>query len=113
MERITKTKLKELAKNIDAYYYGGNVYNYENAISCIESCYTSIDRILEEFKTSKYYNRDQLRELIVKYKNLGYKMSCKYLYYSCGINGNSGQLHKVYVYDNEDQHIDTFYIYYC
>lgn len=112
--KATKKRIMEKAKDLKAYYYGGNVYDYENAIHLIENYnYTSKD-IKKHIVDNKYYNREDLRNLICKYKKKKYKMSAKQLYYSCGLYGNSGQLHEVNVYTNKWTKLkDTFYIYYC
>ena len=40
-------------------------------------------------------------------------MSCEQMYYSCGMYGNNGQLHKVRVYDKDYKDVlDVFFIYY-
>lgn len=113
-KKVTKKLLKEMGEDFGGYLYGGNVYDYENAIHYIQNYnYTSED-IKNKFVDNKYYNRSALRELVCKYKDLGYKMSCEQMYYSAGMYGNNGQLHKVRVYDKDyNEHLETFYIYYC
>lgn len=113
-KKITKKLLKELGEDFSGYQYGGNVYDYENALHYIENSNYTSETIKEKFIDSKYWNRKELRELVCKYKDLGYKMSAEQLYYSCGIYGNNGQLHKVRVYDKDyKEHLETFFIYYC
>lgn len=113
--KVSKKMLKDIAQKFSAYHHGGNVYSYENAIYYIQNyTYTSEDiENKDEFKSNKYYNRDELRELVCKYKKLGYKMSAEQLYYSAGVYGNNGQLHKIRVYDKDyKEHLETFFIYY-
>lgn len=115
-KKVTKKLLKEMGESFGGYQHGGNVYSYENAIHYIQNyTYTSEDiKNKDEFKTNKYWNRDELRELVCKYKELGYKMSAEQLFYSAGVYGNNGQLHKIRVYDKDyNEHLETFYIYYC
>lgn len=113
-KQITKKLLKEIGENFGGYQYGGNVYDYENALYYIQNYNYGSDFIKEKFVDNKYWNRKDLRELVCKYKDLGYKMSADQLYYSAGIYGNNGQLHKIKVYDKDYKDIlDVFYIYYC
>lgn len=113
-KKVTKKLLKKLGEDFGGYHYGGNVYDYQNAIHYIENYnYTSED-IKNKLVDNKYWNRKELRELVCSYKELGYKMSAEQLYYSAGIYGNNGQLHKIRVYDkNYNEHLETFFIYYC
>lgn len=113
-KKVTKKVLKELGEDFGGYRYGGNVYDYENAIHYIENSHYTSEDIRNKFVDNEYWNRKELRELVCKYKDLGYKMSAEQLYYSYGIYGNNGQLHKVKVYDKDyNEHLETFYIYYC
>ena len=115
-KKVTKKALRELGEDFCGYYHGGNVYSFENVLHYIENYnYTSEEiRNKEELQDNKYHNRKELRELICKYKDLGYKMSGEQLYYSCGTYGNNGQLYKIRVYDKDyNEHLETFYIYYC
>lgn len=113
-KKITKKLLKEMGENFGGYQYGGNVYDYENAIHYIQNSYYTSEMIKEKFVDNQYWNRKDLRELVCKYKDLDCRMSATQLYYSAGIYGNNGQLHKIKVYDKDYKDIlDVFYIYYC
>ena len=117
----TKKDLKELANALGAYYCGGNVYSHENIQHYLErgnfeevkkyassnndilSMINSLNRVygLNNFNTPN--NRNNL-----------YMISATLLSYSAGIYGNNGQIFKYKVYNNETQeHIYTFYTYYC
>ena len=116
----TKKDLKELAKALGAYYCGGNVYNHENIQHYLErgnfeevkkyastnndilEMINSLDRVysLNNFNTSS--NRNNL-----------YMISASLLSYSAGIYGNNGQIFKYNVYNKTQEHIYTFYTYYC
>lgn len=111
--KLTKKKLKELAETLDAHYYGGNVYDYESAIDYICGIHVDSVEFHQHVKSNEYYNRDILIGLVCTYKDAHYRMYATKIAYSCGIYGNSGQLHKIDVYDNDDKFINTFCVYYC
>ena len=117
----TKKDLKELAKALGAHYCGDNVYSHESIGHYLErgdfeevkkyistnndiiSMINSLDKVygLNNFNTPN--NR----------KNV-YMISASLLSYSAGTYGNNGQIFKYNVYNNETQeHIYTFYTYYC
>ena len=117
----TKKDLKELAKALGAYYCGGNVYNHENIQHYLErgnfeevkKYISSNNDILEMINSlDRVYNLNNFNTSNNR-KNL-YMISASLLSYSAGIYGNNGQIFKYKVYNNETQeHIYTFYTYYC
>jgi len=117
----TKKDLKELAKSLGAYCCGGNVYNHENIRYYLErgnfeevKKYSRSDNdILSMIKSlDKVYGLNNFNTPENR-KNL-YMISASLLSYSAGIYSNNGQIFKYDIYNNETQeHIYTFYTYYC
>ena len=117
----TRKDLKELAKSLGAYYCGGNVYNHENIQHYLENgnfeevkkYISSNNDILEMINSlNRIYGLNNFNTSSNR-KNL-YMISATLLSYSAGIYGNNGQIFKYKVYNNETQeHIYTFYTYYC
>ena len=117
----TKKDLKELAKALGAYYCGGNVYNHENiqhylergdfdAVRVYASSNNDISAMLNSL--NRVYNLNNFNT--PSNRNNLYMISATLLSYSAGIYGNNGQIFKYKVYNNETQeHIYTFYTYYC
>ncbi len=99
--KLTKTQLKEMAKNLKGVYCGGNVYQYENGIFYLNTNHA------EETNTNI---KEYLANLEINLKRvdfLAYQVA-----YSCGTYGNSGQLHKVEIWQN-NKVIHEFFTYYC
>lgn len=113
--KVTRKNLKEIASNLDnCYYITGNVYDYENIIEYIQNYNITSNEVMKYMNSSKYKNIDELEYIICRNKDLGYKMNATQLFYSVGLYGNSGQLHKIQVYDKESNfQLSTFYVYYC
>ena len=112
---LTKKQLKELSISLNAYYMGGNVYDYENIVYYLD--------YKMDIQSLKKYNKPYLSQLlqdINKQYNLDnfingiYKISATQVAYSHGIYGNNGQLHQLKVYNTTtNEHIFSYYIYYC
>ena len=112
---LTKKRLKELSISLNAYYMGGNVYDYENIVYYLDY---KID-----IQSLKKYNKPYLLQLlqdINKQYNLDnfingiYKISATQVAYSHGIYGNNGQLHQLKIYNTKtNEHIFSYYVYYC
>lgn len=101
--KTTKKQLKELATDLNAYYLGGNVYNYENCIY-----YINHKNMLDNLKESTKNN-----EIITTLSNIDFDNALdKQLAYSAGVYGNTGQLHEIKLYKG-DNVVDTIYTYYC
>ena len=112
---LTKKQLKELSISLNAYYMGGNVYDYENIVYYLE--------YKMDLQSLKKYNKQDLSKLledINKQYNLDnflngiYKISATQIAYSHGIYGNNGQLHQLKIYNTKtNEHISSYYVYYC
>lgn len=100
--KITKKQLKDLSTSLNAYYLGGNVYDYENCIYYINH------NMLDNLKEST-----QNTEIITTLSNIDFDHAIdKQLAYSVGAYGNSGQLHEIKLYKGNNI-VDTIYTYYC
>ena len=112
---LTKKQLKELSISLNAYYMGGNVYDYENIVYYLDW--------KMDLQSLKKYDKPELSKLlqdIDKQYNLDnfingiYKISATQVAYSHGIYGNNGQLHQLKIYNTKtNEHIFSYYIYYC
>lgn len=104
--KLTKKELKKIGEELGGYYLGGNVYNYENCIYFLTS--KDVKKIGENTK-----NKDIIKR-IEKYNVNDIQIFTKQLFYSAGIYGNSGQLHKIFVYNKKNNDlVDEFFVYYC
>lgn len=112
---LTKKQLKELSISLNAYYMGGNVYDYENIVYYLDW--------KMDIQSLKKYNKPDLQKLLQdldtqynldNFINGIYKISATQVAYSHGVYGNNGQLHQLKIYNTEtNEHIYTYYIYYC
>ena len=124
--KTSKKQLRKEAEYLEAYYFTGNVYSYENIVEYINliSRSTSEDQpmnyikenlesyINEAFKNCKkeYYN--SLKDLIENIKTIKHdNIMTRQLYYSAGLYGNSGQLHEIKLYYHE-MLVAEYYMYY-
>lgn len=124
--KTSKKQLKKEAEWMEAYYFTGNVYSYENIVEYIDLIARSTAEsqpmthikenlesyIKEAFKNCKedYYN--SLSDLIENIKSVKHDSSMtRQLYYSAGLYGNSGQLHVIKLFYNESI-VAEYYMYY-
>lgn len=99
--KLTKTQLRTMAKNLKGVYCGGNVYNYENDIF-----YLNTDHVEKANKNIQDYLAS-LKIDLSKVNFLTYQVA-----YSVGTHGNSGQLHRVEIWQ-DNKVIYEFFTYYC
>lgn len=117
----TKKDLKELANALGAYYCGGNVYSHENIQYYLEvGDFDSITQYASRNNDilvmlnflDRVYGLNNFNTVSNR-KNL-YTIGAGLLTYSTGVYGNNGQIFKYEIYNNQTQeHIYTFYTYYC
>ena len=112
---LTRKQLKEISISLNAYYMGSNVYDYENIVY-----YLDYKMDLQSLKNYTKNGLSQLLQDINKQYNLDnfingiYKISATQMAYSHGIYGNNGQLHQLKIYNTKtNEHICSYYIYYC
>lgn len=107
--KLSKKELEETGIAQDAFYLGGNVYNYENAIF-----YLGIGDLENLEKSVKGNDIELLINYLKHYEMDKVHIMATQLFYSAGIYGNNGQLHKVNILDkNTNKRLDTIYVYYC
>lgn len=95
IKKVTQKKLCEIAKNLNAKRIGNCCYQYEGVV-------TSNKKLIE------YLNLDVCKD------NFGYDngyLHKQQLYYSCGVYGNTGQLHLI-TYVNSYGVECSCYVYY-
>ena len=107
--KLSKKELEETGIAQDAFYLGGNVYSYENAIFYLEKL--DLENLEKSVKGNdigllinhlKHYEMDKIHIMTTQ------------LFYSAGTYGNNGQLHKVDILDkNTSKRLDIIYVYYC
>ena len=106
MEKLSHKALLSEGRRLNGLYFSGNVYEYENCIAMIQN----LREDKKQTRTSKAYN-DILERLKKDYPTLK-SISALQIAYSAGIYGNTGQLHKLELFDNDDDLLDILYAYY-
>lgn len=117
--KLTKKQLKEIAEREEAYYFTGNVYSYENVIYYLNIIiWKNRDKkdisnyCLELFKNVNYNYINSANDLINNIKSISYdSYEVEQLYYSAGVYGNNGQLHRIRLY-KDDSIVAEYYMYY-
>lgn len=110
--KVSRKQLKELAKNVDAFYCGGNVYTHENVT------YYITHKELSKLTTYKLFTllgniKSMAKELGIKKVNKDFCIiNDSLIAYSVGTYGNIGQLVK-YEMSNNKGDSRVFYTYYC
>lgn len=91
MQQLTQKALCNVAKDLRAYKIGDSCYHYEAVIYDTYKLVMALDlHVLENYEG--FLVKDEL-------------------FYSCGLYGNSGQLHKI-TYAVQDKKEHTIYVYY-
>lgn len=98
---LSKKKLNQLAENLNGTWLTGNVYAYENYIHDLSNlkknesaiCNNIIDSLIGKYPNIKYLQREQIA-------------------YSYGVYGNNGQLHQMIAVDDDENVLETLYVYY-
>ena len=118
MIKLSKKQLKKQAEDLEAYYFTGNVYSYENCIEYLKQLAYYKNRkdtgeIEQDFL--KNVNKNYLlsaQDIIESIKRIDSDTyTCNQLAYSAGVYGNSGQLHEIKLYKNNDL-VARYYFYY-
>ena len=106
MERMSHKSLLSEGRRLNGLYFTSNTYEYENCIAMIQS-------LREDKKhtcTSEIYS-ETLEQLKKDYPTLKSICATK-IAYSAGIYGNTGQLHKLELYDGKYNLLDVLHAYY-
>ena len=106
MEKLSHKALLSDGRRLNGLYFSGNVYEYENCIDMIQN----LREDKKQTRTSKNYN-DTLEQLKKDYPTLK-SISAFQIAYSAGIYGNTGQLHKLKLFDDNYELLDILYSYY-
>ena len=107
MIKMSHKQLVETSKMLDAQHFDGNIYAHENRVHYLISVvYDPIQTIQECKDESENFNK-LLREVIDLHAT---SVNSKQLAYSCGIYGNTGQLHRLNYY-KDDKLIKSIFIY--
>lgn len=106
MIKLSHKQLKEYAQSLGAFYLTGNIYAYENDIHKIQS--------FEKAINSDIYDMEQVNnvlDFILANHPTARGAYFEQIAYSCGIYGNTGQLHKFTIYDKDYNHLGTIFTY--
>lgn len=106
MEKLSHKALLSEGRRLNGLYFSGNTYEYENCIDMIQH----LRKDEKQTCTSKNYN-DTLERLKKDYPTLK-SIRAVQIAYSAGIYGNTGQLHKLVLYDNNDNLLNILCAYY-
>lgn len=112
MNKITKMThkaLKEMGEMLNGYYFDGNIYAHENRVHYLSSvvCDWRKDERIEEAKAHNHEIAALIDEIVSTGAN---EATTRQLAYSCGIYGNSGQLHRI-DYTKNGEAVKTIYLY--
>lgn len=106
MKKLSHKALLSEGRRLNGLYFSGNVCEYENCIEMIRN----LKEDKKQICTSKAYN-DTIERLKKDYPTLK-SISAFQIAYSAGIYGNTGQMHKLELFDNNDDMLDILYAYY-
>lgn len=125
MIKLSKKELKKEAERIEAYYFTGNVYNYENVVYYLQRLAWKTEKgtktknkkdiqnikkeLLKNINSNYFTSLQDIVKNIETIKHDNY--SINQLYYSAGLYGNSGQLHEIKLY-NKGNINAIYYVYY-
>lgn len=106
MKKLSHKTLLSEGRRLNGLYFSGNVCEYENCIDMMQNLREDKNQTC----TGKAYN-DTLERLKKDYPTLKSIIAIQ-IAYSAGIYGNIGQLHKLELFDNNDDLLDILYAYY-
>lgn len=116
MIKLSKKELRKEAERIEAYYFTGNVYSYENVVYYLQRLAWKTEKgtktknkkdiqnikkeLLKNINSNYFTSLQDIVKNIETIKHDNY--SINQLYYSAGLYGNSGQLHEIKLYNKEN-----------
>ena len=107
MKRLSRKALQEHASDLVAFRLSSNIYKYDNDLSALYEL-KKVD------ENDNCYDGKLLNAFIdrVKLENPdAYRVSTKQLWYSAGVYGCSGKMHKLEVLDKNYNVINTYFTY--
>ena len=125
MIKLSKKELRKEAERIEAYYFTGNVYSYENVVYYLQRLAWKTEKgtktknkkdiqnikkeLLKNINSNYFTSLQDIVKNIETIKHDNY--SINQLYYSAGLYGNSGQLHEIKLY-NKENIVAIYHVYY-
>lgn len=125
MIKLSKKELKKEAERIEAYYFTGNVYSYENVVYYLQQLAWKTEKgtktknrkdvqnikkeLLKNINSNYFTSLQDIVKNIETIKHDNYSVT--QLYYSAGLDGNSGQLHEIKLY-NKGNINAIYHVYY-
>lgn len=109
MTKLSHKALKEMGKTLGGLFFDGNIYAHENRahyLTCVPYNAENDDYI-NEAKRHEPEIASLIDEIIKSGANGARR---EQLAYSCGIYGNTGQLHKIDLY-KDDEIVRTIFLY--
>lgn len=103
MTKMSHKKLMAEGRSLGGLYFCGNIYAYENYIDMIQ-------RLEEAEYTRNRTYMDILKKIKKEYPTLK-RIWATQVAYSAGVYGNTGQLHRLKLYDENDNLLDVLYAY--
>lgn len=125
MIKLSKKELRKEAERIEAYYFTGNVYSYENVVYYLQRLAWKTEKgtktknkkdiqnikkeLLKNINSNYFTSLQDIVKNIETIKHDNY--SINQLYYSAGLYENSGQLHEIKLY-NKGNITAIYHVYY-
>ena len=107
--RMSLRALRDMGANLGGFALTGDIYYYENDLSRLASL-----EPLGEDERQLPYDTDRVNEVIseIKKRFPGASSCSRYqIAYSCGMYGNTGQLHRLEVLDKDWEHLGDVFTY--
>lgn len=111
--RLTRKDLRKEAERLDATYFTGNVFTYENILEAMQAYFNS-NKDTYQMEIVPHSGYEYIKQLEKTYSPV--RIEVKQLAYCVGIYGNSGQLHQIDIYKSyykKEVLTATVYTYYC
>lgn len=109
MNKMSHRALKEMGKALDGMYFDGNIYAHGNRVHYLSSLPYAWDK--ESMIADAKRLSGEMGTLIDEIAALDCDCTrTEQLAYSCGIYGNSGQLHRIEYFKN-DESVKVLFLY--
>lgn len=108
MIKLSHKQLKAIGKQNAGYELGnGNIYYYENDIFYLRCLEILTD---DSLPVNVEQVNNVINDIKKRYPGAAHASSCQ-IAYSCGVYGNTGQLHLITVSDKDFNSLGSFYTY--